>query len=287
MHKFIYKLLMFFLLLNGSLSAQITLSHNVGNTVIPNSMYSCTGGGICWARKFILADFGIAPNQSFTISKGEVGLSCAINWDVNLQFNLYAIDADFPTSFTVSSLIGSSQAVEIPPTNNISQIITVNFTNPVVIPPGTNAILVEVMQLYTDSSAAHAFVGSTASENDDSWFVSRFPGCAPYVYTTAVTLQHPEAKFYITVTGDASALSLAQNTATTDGFTYPNPVKNELVLKTSEQVSKIEAYDATGKLVATYEVQNNKANMEGLHQGTYVVKIYTKMGVTTAKILKE
>jgi hypothetical protein len=278
---------MFFLLLNGSLYAQITLSHNVGNTVIPNSMYSCSGGGIAWSRKFIMADFGIAPNQSFTITKGAVGLFYGINWDTNLQFNIYAVDAGFPTTFSESGLLGSSQVTGIPMNININQIITVNFNNPVVVPAGTDMILVEVVQIYSQNGEAHAFVASTAEDDDFSWFRG-ISSCPPYlVHKTTVDLFHPDAKFYITVTGDASALSLAQNTATTDRFTYPNPVKNELVLKTSEQVSKIEAYDATGKLVATYEVQNNKANLEGLHQGTYVVKIYTKMGVTTAKILKE
>lgn len=108
MNKFKYTFLIISLLINWNLFSQTTLTHNIGNNVIPNSMYSCSWGGICWARKFILSDFGINSNQNFTINTGEVGLFYGINWDTNLQFNIYAIDSNFPTSFSESSLIGSS-----------------------------------------------------------------------------------------------------------------------------------------------------------------------------------
>lgn len=201
MNKIKVTLLFFFFLFNCNVFCQVTLSHNVGNTVIPNTMYSCSGGGICWARKFVLADFGITANQSFTINTGEVGLFYSINWDTNLQFNIYAVDDNFPTSFSESTLIGSSQVVPVYNGNNTPQIITIAFTNPVVVPAGTGTILVEVFQLYSNNSEAHAFVAATAMDNDDSWFRSKAAGCNPYTYVTSTSLGHPEAKFYITVNG--------------------------------------------------------------------------------------
>lgn len=201
MGKFKYLFLIINLLLSLDFFSQTTLTHNVGNSLIPNTMYSCSWGGICWARKFTLSDFGISSTQNFTISKGEVGLLDHINWDTNIQFNIYAVDSNFPTSFSESSLIGSSQVVEIPMTNNTNQIITVNFTNPVIVPAGTTTILVEVFQLHSLNSESHAFVASTEFDNDFSWFRSKNAGCTPYTYVTTQSLGRPDAKFYITVNG--------------------------------------------------------------------------------------
>lgn len=201
MNKLKSAFLIISLLINWNLFSQTTLTHNVGNNVIPNTMYSCSWGGICWARKFILSDFGINSNQSFTINSGEVGLFYGINWDTNLQFNIYAIDSNFPASFSESSLIGSSQVIEIPMNINVNQIISVNFTNPVVVPAGTEIILVEVFQLNSLNSEAHAFVASTEFDNDFSWFRSKNPGCPPNTYVTTESLGRPDAKFYITVNG--------------------------------------------------------------------------------------
>ena len=168
MIKFKISFLLFLFLFNWNLFSQTTLTHNIGNNVIPNLMYSCSGGGICWARKFELSNFGITSNQNFIISSGEVGLFHGINWDTNLQFNIYAVDSNFPASFSESSLIGSSQVVQIPMNININQIISVNFVNPILIPAGTETILVEVFQLSSLNSEAHAFVAGTEFDNDFS-----------------------------------------------------------------------------------------------------------------------
>ncbi|RTY91799.1 T9SS type B sorting domain-containing protein [Flavobacterium sp. GT3R68] len=204
MNKFIYTSLIIFFLSNWNLFSQTTLTHNVGNNVIPNTMYSCSWGGVCWARKFVLSDFGINSNQSFTINSGEVGLFYGINWGTNLQFNIYAVDSNFPASFSESNLIGSSQVVNIPVNININQIINVNFTNPVIVPAGTAAILVEVFQLHSSSSDAHAFVASTEFDNDFSWFRTKSSGCYPNTYVTTESLGRPDAKFYITINGQTT-----------------------------------------------------------------------------------
>lgn len=287
MNKYTPSLLLAFLFFFGSLGAQTTLSHNVGNNVIPNNMYSCSWGGVCWGRKFILSDFGIAPNQNFTINSGQVGLFYGVNWDTNLQFNIYAIDSAFPASFSELSLIGSSQVVPIPMSGSASQIINVNFMNPVEVPAGTAMILVEVFQLHSSSSEAHAFVAGTEFDNDFSWFRSKNVGCPPTQYTTTIDLGRPNAKFYITVSGEVSTLSTAENHERSGNVTYPNPVQNELFFNTSDEVFKIEVYDVTGRLIKTPEVYHNKVNLDQLPSGNYFLKIHKNTGVTNAKIIKE
>lgn len=287
MNKYTHQFLIAFLFFSSTLFSQVTLSHNVGNTVIPNSMYSCSWGGMCWARKFILSDFGIAANQSFTITRGEVGLFSGINWDTNLQFNIYAIDTDFPASFSDSNLIGSSQVVPIPMNININQIITVDFATPVVVPAGTGMILVEVFQLNSQSSEAHAFVAGTAFDNDFSWVRSRGT-CPPYmIYKSTVELNRPDAKFYITVSGESSTLSLSEHNRSSGTVLYPNPVKGDLFFQAKENVFKAAVYDLTGRLVLSPEVHDNKANVAALKRGTYILKMFMDSGEANVKIMKE
>jgi len=278
MNNYLRTLILALLLFPSSLFSQVTLTHNVGTTVIPNSMYTCSGGGICWARKFVLADFGISSNQNFTITTGAVGLFHGVNWDTNLQFNIYAIDGNFPTSFTETSLIGSSQVVPIAMGPSTTQTITVNFTTPVVVPAGTAMILVEVFQLHSLSSDAHAAVGGTAADNDFSWFRTKNVGCPPYmVYTTTVALGKPDARFFITVNGMASTLGTPILPSASDVVVYPNPVGDVFFIKNTEVNAKIELYNALGQPIVF--VKNNMASgevriaLDGIGGGLYYLKV--------------
>lgn len=274
MNKFTYSFIITLLITNWNLFSQTTLTHSIGNNVIPNSMYSCSWGGLCWARKFILSDFGINSTQNFTINTGEVGLFSGINWDTNLQFNIYAIDSNFPASFSESSLIGSSQVIGIPMNIDMNQIITVNFTNPVVVPAGTSTILVEVFQLNSLNSEAHAAVAATEFDNDFSWFRSKNPGCPPYnSYVTTESLGRPDAKFYITVNGQVTNIgpfnmSISSNcNAFSKEFTLTNSSDINTVSwnfgdinsgsnNTSGSINSTHVFSSTGQYNVTATVTN-------------------------------
>jgi hypothetical protein len=278
MNNYLRTLILTLLLCHSALFSQITLTHNIGNTVIPNSMYTCSSGGICWARKFVLSEFGINSNENFTITTGAVGLFSGVNWDTNLQFNIYVIDGNFPTSFTESSLIGSSQVIPIDMGPNITQTINVNFTTPVVVPAGTAMILVEVFQLHSLNSEAHAAVGGTATDNDFSWFRTKNPGCPPYnVYTTTVDLGKPDARFYITVNGTAAILGTQTLHSDSKVVVYPNPVGDVFFIKNTDVNAKIELYNALGQSIAF--VKNIMSSgevsiiLDRINRGLYYVKI--------------
>jgi len=68
-------------------NAQITLTHNVGNTPIDTGMFSCEGDET-WIRIFDLADFGIGPNEEFAITSGQIAFSES-NSGANLQYRFY------------------------------------------------------------------------------------------------------------------------------------------------------------------------------------------------------
>lgn len=286
MNKHLHIFLLTLLLYTSTLLSQITLTHNVGNTIVGNSMYSCSWGGVCWARKFDLADFGIAADQSFTITSGEVALFYGVNWDTRLQFNIYAVDANFPSSFTEASLIGSSQVMEIPWIDSSGQIIPFSFSNSVTVPAGTATILVEVAQLHSTNSESHAFVAGTAADTDFSWFRSRNAGCQPSNYTTTVALGRPDARFYINVSGTTSRLGTPSFIAK-DIAVYPNPIHDVFYIQNIDDTVSVSLFNTLGQAIPFEKIitSSNEVGIKlnGISRGIY----YLKVGDATRKIIAQ
>ncbi|MBC7523472.1 MAG: T9SS type A sorting domain-containing protein [Flavobacterium sp.] len=68
---------------------------------------------------------------------------------------------------------------------------------------------------------------------------------------------------------------------------YPNPVKDILEFKTIENVSKVEIYDISGRILSSKSVTENKLNLSDLKSGNYILKLYTEKGIINSKIIKE
>lgn len=66
---------------------------------------------------------------------------------------------------------------------------------------------------------------------------------------------------------------------------YPNPVKDILHLESTEKIEKTEVYSVDGKLLKTTS-ENNKVDFSQYGKGLYIIKMYTKSGVHTQKIIK-
>lgn len=65
----------------------------------------------------------------------------------------------------------------------------------------------------------------------------------------------------------------------------PNPTSDEFIIRTDENIVKIEIYDVTGSLK---EVVNNSksVNLSYLQSGIYHIIIHTGEGVTVKRVLK-
>jgi len=73
---------------------------------------------------------------------------------------------------------------------------------------------------------------------------------------------------------------------------FPNPVKDELFIKSEFQIEKVEIYDLSGRAVETLRapfLQQNGAiiNVSALPQGIYLLKVYTDEGLAIRKVVKE
>jgi len=69
---------------------------------------------------------------------------------------------------------------------------------------------------------------------------------------------------------------------------YPNPVKDILNIEFTRggEIENVLIYSTLGKLVKEYEVTNNMIDLENLASGIYLLKVITKEGVMTTKIVK-
>ncbi|WP_224484708.1 T9SS type B sorting domain-containing protein [Robertkochia aurantiaca] len=183
-------------------SAQITLTHNVGGNAVRTNMSSCEYAQ-SWARTFTLSEFNISETQKFSINSGQVAIYNS-GGGASIQFRVYQIDSNFPDSFSITTLIGSSQKVKLPVIGDVPEIIDVAFQNPIVIPDGTERIMVEVRKFYdiNNHDESIAYISGTENDNDISWYW----GCHDvYAYTNTAELSTPvpNANFFINITGTA------------------------------------------------------------------------------------
>ena len=70
---------------------------------------------------------------------------------------------------------------------------------------------------------------------------------------------------------------------------YPNPVKNELNIIQKEEISDLEIYSVLGQKVISLPINSNKAliDVSSLANGTYFVKINSKVNYRNFKIIKQ
>ncbi|GHT33703.1 hypothetical protein FACS189434_08500 [Bacteroidia bacterium] len=71
---------------------------------------------------------------------------------------------------------------------------------------------------------------------------------------------------------------------------FPNPTKDEIFIKSENEIEKIEVVDITGRTVGAYNYspsQNGAINISALPAGVYLVKIFVDGQSITKKIIKE
>jgi len=69
---------------------------------------------------------------------------------------------------------------------------------------------------------------------------------------------------------------------------YPNPVKDELTIKSDNEASRISIYNSAGQLVKDAEIKNDKVNVSNLNVGNYIGKVLLKNGqIQSTKIIKK
>ena len=76
-----------------------------------------------------------------------------------------------------------------------------------------------------------------------------------------------------------------QNNSTSKMKVYPNPVKDILNIQSDEKIERTEIYSLDGKLIKSVS-KSAQIDFSHLSKGVYLLKIHTKSGVRTEKIIK-
>ncbi|MGG5210082.1 DUF7619 domain-containing protein [Chryseobacterium sp. MIQD13] len=84
-----------------------------------------------------------------------------------------------------------------------------------------------------------------------------------------------------------NVLAVTETKADKEGISiYPNPVQNILYIKSNEEITKAEIYDAAGRILNTTGLKNNMVNVSELAKGNYIIKLFTKDKATVQKFIK-
>jgi len=68
---------------------------------------------------------------------------------------------------------------------------------------------------------------------------------------------------------------------------YPNPVQNEIFIKSDFQIERVEIYSITGALLKFDSNFKEKIPVSALPQGIYLLKVYTDKGLKVSKFVKQ
>ncbi|SDI59199.1 conserved repeat domain-containing protein/Por secretion system C-terminal sorting domain-containing protein [Chryseobacterium taeanense] len=67
---------------------------------------------------------------------------------------------------------------------------------------------------------------------------------------------------------------------------YPNPVQEVLNIKSKNEITKAEIFDAAGRILISTHVKGNSINVSELVKGNYIIKLFTKDKTFTQKFIK-
>ena len=230
----------------------ITVSHNAENNIEAGYGVACPTGDNLFARRFVLADFGIT--EEFAFSNGRFGVQ-QTDLEVDVTVNIWDVSAGFPGGYPGTSNLLGSQVVNVP-AGTSNAVISYNFSTPVVVPAGVTTIIVEVSK---DGDAAF-FLGGTATLADESYIASATCGLADYV--TAASINFPDANYYITAKGSntSSVVFPYEVDLDADGFaTIPAFELIQNIEEACDLIVYVAGEEAQTSLTTLYDGGNNGA----------------------------
>ena len=122
-------------------------------------------------------------------------------------------------------------------------------------------------------------------KNDTTWYET---GTHTNTTRMAYLAVYPRINYTGQVNHPNSELSSVDISSRTNVF--PNPATEEVNINCGYKIKNIELYDEQGKLLYTKQninAYNHKISLNDYSQGTYLIKILTKTGQTTKKIIKK
>lgn len=179
------------------------------------------------------------------------GLNLKAGETINLKFDYMGTDTWFPEKMEV--LVGTSPSV-----------------------------VAMTQQIWIDEEIVN-YPYQTASVD--------FTVAADGVYYIAFRAFSDPDQFYLSLDNiklSKNVLAVSDSKSTALTF-YPNPAKNILTVENAKEVTDITVYDLSGKKVLNTkpDSKNVKLDVSKLAKGTYMMRIATKDGAKTVKVIKD
>ena len=117
----------------------------------------------------------------------------------------------------------------------------------------------------------------------DGCFYNVYNTCTLYVPTGSVNAYKAATewkKFF-------SVVTVIDNINATQLSIFPNPVQNDLFIKSELPIKKVEIYSLAGGLTMSRNNFIGKISVSTLPKGIYLIKIYTDNGLVIRKIMKD
>ncbi|RXM61537.1 T9SS type A sorting domain-containing protein [Chryseobacterium sp. CH1] len=93
---------------------------------------------------------------------------------------------------------------------------------------------------------------------------------------------------YTTSVQDRTTLATSETSKKNNQLViYPNPVKDILHIQSPDEVSKVEIYDLSGRIINSMGVKGNSVNVSNLLKGNYLIKVFFKDKTSVQKFIKE
>ena len=91
----------------------------------------------------------------------------------------------------------------------------------------------------------------------------------------------------VNITRDSAVLSTPEVTITPEAFIlYPNPVNDQLHIRSNAAVEKIEIFDYLGRTVLSTKNASDAINVSSLKSSAYIIRLTTANGVESKKFIK-
>lgn len=107
------------------------------------------------------------------------------------------------------------------------------------------------------------------------------------VGATSITKGDVANLYYIKTVYDNIVLATDSQNIKPEITLYPNPVATTLFINANEEVQNVSLFNMAGNLVKTASGNSKYIDVTHLNSGVYLVKITTKSGVTTKKLIKK
>jgi len=271
-------------LLSVSIYAQVTITHNNSQAIVPLLGLTCQNAGITTDNAFYGAfdlanDFGISSD--WEIQAVQFGIDDVLNapggtYPVTVTF--FTTDNGLPTGnlTIIGDTFGTVSAGDA--------LSVVEFTvDPGVVVPAGEVLVVE-LSVSNDGSTGFRLGATDVPSNDDSWILAA--DCGLTLPGTYASLGFGDRWHVMNVVGD-EALSVQDNLSDFVSI-FPVPATDVINVKVPSniEISEVVLHDLLGRNTGAV-FSNGAVNVSNLSRGVYMITIKTSEGTLTQKVIKK